>query len=130
MRSRVLVSVVAIAWIGFMMPGIAMGQGVVRRVDNPPPIEEVSASLLKRLFDGITLSPEQQRRALAIIVEEHTAQRALKAGDPEIWNKRKRLNFVRDSTLRMLLTTPADRERFERQAAPLRPQGDLPRRNP
>lgn len=126
MRFLVISVLVASALAGARLPA----QEVVRRVDSRADRLAIEANIFRALFDGIVLTPEQAAKAREVIALENGAQLELQRGDPNLWDKRKRLNFVRDSTLRLLLTRPEDRQRFDRQAEKLRPQGELPRRSP
>lgn len=84
--------------------------------------EQAERAVFSTLFEGISLSRVQEDRARAIISDEMRQQLALDRRDPQVFDKRIRLNFVRDSTLKTLLTRPEDIARFERQSERIRPQ--------
>lgn len=96
------------------------------RAMNPATTQaEIRQIIYKNLFSDITLSPEQQAEALRIIDEE-SAQQKLVGGPILIsWPRRIELNAHRDAQLRALLTSDADRARFDVRSLEGRPKGDV-----
>ena len=82
----------------------------------------MEAAIYRTLFSGITLTPDQEKRARQVIKEEQAAQEALRPGSPGLWEMRIKLNRTRDSTLNAILKTKQQKEKFEANALPSRPQ--------
>jgi hypothetical protein len=89
--------------------------------------ESTVHNILNGLFAGVALPKELQDSALRIVRKENTAQVAIDGRAPGSWDKRLELNKWRDSSLRMLLRSDADRKVFDANAERLRPQGRPPR---
>lgn len=75
----------------------------------------VTQNVLRLLFDGISLGADREARATEIIRRTWREQFALPPGPPgEHYRKSLGLNARRDSLLRSLLKSEADREQFDR----------------
>ena len=97
------------------------GNMAVRRADPATPQAEMNAVIYKNLFNGITLPPDREAQALRIIDEERSQQRAVRGPILVSWPRRIELNANRDAQLRGLLTTDADRARFDVRSLEGRP---------
>lgn len=102
-----------------LAPTAVCAQEFVRRVSTA---EEAEVIAFRRLFADIELSQEQLKEAKEVFRAEAKAQFALSKDDPELWKKRIRLSFVRDSTLRHLISRPEDLRLFDQRAARSRPR--------
>ncbi len=102
-----------------LLPG--EGNMMVRAADPATPQAEMSQRILKNLFNGISLSPEQTAQALTIIDDEGAQQRAVRGPILVSWPRRLELNANRDAQLRALLTSDADRARFDVRSLEGRP---------
>jgi hypothetical protein len=85
---------------------------------GPPDIAQATDAAFQRLFDGITLTPDQETRAREAIARQQTDQRALvppplpalvamRPTDGKIF-----LEARSDSALMSLLTSDADRQKL------------------
>ena len=83
--------------------------------------------IYKGLFVGVLLPREVQESALLVIRVEHNRQLAMDGRAAGAWDRRIELNRWRDSTLRVLLRTDAERRAFDANSERLRPQGRPPR---
>ena len=81
----------------------------------------VAHNVYTRLFDGIELSAEQRRRAMKIILKQVVEQASLQGDAREVWPRVVALMAKRDSSLSALLTSPADKAKFEKHALSSRP---------
>ena len=99
--------------------GVSHAQGVLRAELRDSNI--VARNVVRRLFDGIPLSPRQESTATAIIKKTWRDQFLVpKTGSlAQQVQQGRRLNAERDSTLKALLTVELDREAFDRNARAL-----------
>lgn len=102
---------------------IAPGEGNMssRRADPSTPPAEMIARILANLFNGITLTPDKTSQVRAIIETEMASQGALRGPGLAIFPQRIALNAARDAQLRALLTSDADRARFDIRSREGRP---------
>ena len=95
---------------------IAPGEGnmMVRAASNQnAPAVDVAPQIYNNLFNGITLPADARSQAMAIISAEYTEQRTLHGPMLLIWPRRIELHTARDADLRGLLSTDAERARFD-----------------
>lgn len=90
-------------------------------------VESTVQVIFKGLFAGVSLPREAQDSALQVIRAEHARQLAIDGRAAGSWDRRIELNRWRDSTLRALLRTDAERRVFDANSERLRPQGRPPR---
>jgi beta-lactamase regulating signal transducer with metallopeptidase domain len=102
---------------------IAPGEGfsASRRAEPPPSTLDMKNRILASLFNGITLSPDKASQARAIIETEMASQGTLHGPVQAIFPQRIALNATRDAQLRALLTSDADRTRFDQRSREMRP---------
>ena len=102
---------------------IAPGEGNrgARMADPSTPAAEMTGRILANLFNGITLSPDRTSQARAIIETTMTSQQALKGPGLAIFPQIIALSLTRDAQLRALLTSDADRARFDIRSREGRP---------
>jgi hypothetical protein len=81
----------------------------------------VAGNVYNRLFDGIVLSSVKHERALAIIRKDFIQKVALQGHFSERWAKATALTVQRDSLLKALISSPAERQKFEQRAVADRP---------
>lgn len=77
----------------------------------------VSERIYRRLFEGVRLSADDEKRALAIIRLTFQKSMAIGLADGSPWEKQKALIVQRDSTLRALIRSRSDREVFDKHTA-------------
>lgn len=95
---------------------IAPGEGdmAVRAASNQnAPAGDVAPRIYNNLFNGISLPPDRKAEAMAIIANTYTQQLELHGPVLLMWPRRIELNTARDADLRALLSTDADRQRFD-----------------
>jgi hypothetical protein len=104
----------------------AEGHRAAPKADPNTPAGEMAQRIFDRMFNGISLNSDQRSAALAIIRKAQAAQAAL-AGGPvlAIWPRLMTLFDERDLALRALLTTDADRAKFDVHAAEAQPRTSL-----
>lgn len=91
----------------------AEGNRSARRADPSTTTSEMAGRAYDHMFAGITLTPDVAARARAIVENEMTEQRALVGPGLATWPRRVEMNVKRDAELRALLTSDADRARFD-----------------
>jgi hypothetical protein len=84
-------------------------------------VDAMTDRLFKRLFEGITLTPAQQKQVRSLIRETQSAQNAA-ANEPDGFDKIIALQAKRDSSLTVLLPPGRDRETFRARAAEMFPK--------
>ena len=106
-------------------PIIAPGEGTmgVRAADPNTPPSEMAGRIYANLFNGITLPADREAQARGIIEASDARQHALKGPALAIWPFRVATITERDAQLRSLLTTDADRARFDQRSNESRPTG-------
>ncbi len=97
------------------------GNRAVRRADPNTPSSEMTTRTLQELFNGISLTADLEAQARGIIEASNARQGSLKGPALAIWPVRVATVAERDAQLRALLTTDADRARFDRRANEGRP---------
>ena len=98
------------------------GSSSSRRADPATSQAEMSRRIYDDLFNGISLSPGRGVQALQIIDAEGAQQRAVRGPVLVSWPRRIELNAIRHSELRALLTSDADRARFDVRSLESRPR--------
>lgn len=113
------VPVIAVALL--LIGSVAHAQS--ERAARPADGERVAVNTVGRLFEGILLTPEQHQRAVAIVKDAQTEQQKLLGQNTrQAWDRIVALQVTRDSSLRVLLTSDADRLTFEKRAAEMMPK--------
>ena len=85
--------------------------------------ERLAVNTVAHLFEDIQLTSEQHRRAVAIVQEAQTEQRKLlPLMTRAAWDRIVALQIARDSSLKALLTSDAQRTKFEKRAAEMMPK--------
>ena len=104
---------------------IASGEGnmTVRKADPSMPASEMTGIIYRNLFNGITLAADREAQARSIIEASNARQNSLKGPGLAIWPLRVATVTERDAQLRALLTTNADRARFDQRSNESRPRG-------
>jgi hypothetical protein len=93
------------------------------RAAGPADSVRVWRVIFDRLFDGIALTPEAEANARRVIRDTDVKQAALLPITEDAgWGELIALQDRRDSVLKAMLASDADRSRFERNAAPMRPR--------
>ena len=98
------------------------GNMAVRAADPATSPADMARSVYNRMFNGISLSPDRTAQALKIIENEGTEQRAVRGPILVSWPRRIELNAKRDADLHALLTSDADRARFDVRSLESRPR--------
>lgn len=98
------------------------GNMAVRAADPATSPAEMARRVYDRMFNGISLAPDRTAQALKIIENEGTEQRAVRGPILVSWPRRIELNAKRDADLRALLTSDADRARFDVRSLESRPR--------
>lgn len=119
MHMRTLVVVLFLYLIG----NPANAQGVFAARDPGA----VMQNIYKGLFAGIELPKESRDSAIRVIRNENSQQMAVDGRAPGAWDRRIALNRWRDSTLRVLVRSEAERRVFDANSERMRPQGSIPR---
>jgi hypothetical protein len=97
------------------------GNRAERRADPATPASEMIGRIYKSLFNGITLTPDREAQARAIIEATGEKQGSLKGPGLAIFPLIIAANTERDAQLRALLTSDADRARFDQRSNESRP---------
>lgn len=100
----------------------ARAQAVLKAGDPETTVQNI----YRGLFAGITLPTETKDSAMRVIRNENNVQLALDGRAPGSWGRRIALNRGRDSALRTLLRSDADRKAFDANSERLRPHGSTP----
>lgn len=95
----------------------AEGDRGARKADPNTPADEMVQRILDRMFNGIALTPDQKSTALAIIGKTLAAQKASRGPVLVSYPRIMKLQDERDVALRALLTTVADRAKFDMHSA-------------
>jgi beta-lactamase regulating signal transducer with metallopeptidase domain len=98
------------------------GNMMVRASSPDTPVSAMVRVIYDRLFNGISLPADRAAQARAIIESEQTRQRALHGPILVTWPLRVEANAKRDNDLRALLTSDADRARFDVRSLESRPR--------
>lgn len=101
------------------------GNQSARVADPATPASEMNERAYASIMNGITLDADRAARARAIIANEAAQQHALSGPALAIWPRRIALNAARDAELRALLTSEADRARFDVRSLEGRPHGTI-----
>jgi hypothetical protein len=104
---------------------IAPGEGNmgVRAADPNTPSAVMAGRIYGNLFNGITLPTDREAQARTIIEASNATQNSLKGPALAIWPLRVANIAQRDAQLRDLLTTDAERARFDQRSNESRPRG-------
>lgn len=95
----------------------AEGNRGERKADPNTPPDAMVQRILDRLFNGVALTPDQKSAALAIIGKSLAAQQASRGPGLVSYPRIMKLQDERDVALRALLTTDADRAKFDVHSA-------------
>ncbi|HVZ49497.1 MAG TPA: hypothetical protein VG916_11980 [Gemmatimonadaceae bacterium] len=79
--------------------------------------EQQDSVQMARLFNGITLNADQTAKAKEIISKAREALAGMDRQDPEFRNKMMESNQKRNADLKALLTSDADKTKFDENAA-------------
>src|SRR5579862_1724297 len=90
------------------------GGGGMGRGGTP---EQRDSTTLSRLFNGITLNADQTSKAKAIITKAREALASLDRQAPDYRDKMTAANNSRNTDLKELLTSDADKTKFDANAA-------------
>lgn len=101
------------------------GNMAVRKADPNTPASVMTTRMFENLFNGISLTADRAAQARSIIEASNARQTVLKGPGLAIWPLRIAIVTERDIQLRTLLTTDADRSRFD-----VRSNEDRPGRGP
>lgn len=94
------------------------GDRSARRADPGTPPAVMAQRIFDRMFNGISFPAGKQSEALAIIGTTQAAQEAARGGPILVsWPRLMKLQDERDAALRALLTTDADRTKFDAHSA-------------
>lgn len=98
---------------GAMLPSNVVTSSVAPRAAAGTTVEQFAAAMYANLFRDISLSPADEAKARAIILDYQKAQHALSGPYLVIWPKRLALDTIRDDRVHALLTNAADRARYD-----------------
>lgn len=116
----------------FLVSGLASGLTAQGRAEpKATDVRQFEENTYRHLFNGIRLDATSERRARKLISEHTRAQEAVDKHAPDAWDQRISLMRRRDSALRTLLRTDADRKQFDQNAdGPRRMEAMRPPRRP
>jgi Spy/CpxP family protein refolding chaperone len=106
----------AVAGMLVVMAGAASAQGGGGGGMRGGSPEQRDSVQLSRLFTGITLNADQTAKAKAIISAAREEQTKIPAEDAERMTKMQAVNAKRNADLKALLTTDADKAKFDENA--------------
>lgn len=109
----------AVAGMLALMGGtaVAQGGGGMGMGGGRGTPEQQDSVQLARLFNGITLNADQTAKAKAIITKAREALASMDRQDPEFRNKMMESNQKRNAELKALLTSDADKAKFDENSA-------------
>jgi len=113
-----------IAMVGFFSaasPLATAAEAQGGRAAQTQNVDAMTERLFTRLFEGITLTAEQQKQVRSLIRETQSAQN-IAANEPDGFDKIIALQAKRDSSLTVLLPPGKDRETFKARAAEMFPK--------
>jgi hypothetical protein len=91
------------------------GGGMGRGAQMSP--EAADSATLARAFNGITLNADQTAKAKKIIADARTANAGMDRQAPDFRDKMTAANAKRSADLKALLTSDADKAKFDENAA-------------
>jgi hypothetical protein len=109
----------AVAAMLLTMAGAASAQG---RGGTP---EQRDSTAYARAFNGITLNADVTAKAKTIISKAREESAAIDATDPDVRTKRMAVTTKRNADLKALLTSDADKAKFDENTAMGRGRGGL-----
>jgi len=115
MRKMLAVAVMVLTVAGVASAQGGGGGGMGGRMQMSP--EARDSAQFARLFNGITLNADLTAKAKAIITAAREANAALDPQAPDFREKRTAANAKRTADLKALLTSDADKTKFDENAA-------------
>jgi hypothetical protein len=107
----------AVAGLLAVMAGSAAAQGGGGGGGRGMSAEQRDSATFARVFTGITLNADQTAKAKAIIVAAREESAKIPADDAERMTKMQAVNAKRAADLKALLTTDADKAKYDENAA-------------